>query len=591
MSRLYSGNEILRNFGQTLGFKVDIFDDPRHLGPEIKLIENKNRCEIDAIMIYRNIYVIVGINAGKGMSVTGKMEKFFSKLNTFSKFESLSLVINTSAKAGKNIKSKKEKAIHTLNDILAHARIISKEYNIILIKLFFCPEKRIDESIITGFRSDNNILIDKDMYEYLQEVNTRLDKSYMFNDFMHFLQVYKISLEKKGTSRVGVPAKIKSYTVDELPLVRDKTTLYSSSLRVEDIKDYVTVMRVARKYDKRGFQRMVKANRLTKINDEYLASSETFPNNIIIALNPSIYKDPSDFYNEKKNILSLYDEFNSLIIIDGQHRFFSFVKGKKIERFILVTFIYFGEKNIEENYTYMYKIFYKINKKHEKLDPNLSFSLMARIDVDSPEYFWYNVFKQLDKRGFFANRFSFKETTLKKERKKSIVSVIQYGGILRLNTPSNRKGFKVDGLSVFYGRDRDRNVKIAFNIIDNYFSIIEKILHQQNIPKDLLSPREIGSLFRLLRHFMISSKDKIKQLGRSSKITKSTLKKDKSVVKYFIRTLDSIPFKKAINLDYPSSNWAAVEGYMLRKIHRTDANCGNISILSKKGREIYDKTR
>jgi hypothetical protein len=68
----------------------------------------------------------------------------------------------------------------------------------------------------------------------------------------------------------------------------------------------------------------------------------------------------------------------------------------------------------------MEKTFYKINKTQERVDPNLSFILKARIDPESEENFWYTVFKKLDTKGFFSKRFSFKETTMKKMIQKRV---------------------------------------------------------------------------------------------------------------------------------------------------------------------------
>ena len=141
--------------------------------------------------------------------------------------------------------------------------------------------------------------------------------------------------------------------------------MYSLTLRVENIIDYVTVLRMARKYDKRGFQRMIKSSRLERISKDYLKEHETFPNNIIIALNPDIYIKEKDFFTEddSRKTITFFDEYNSLIIIDGQHRYFSFVKGNQLGRFILVTLIYLKGLDEDEKYLLMDKMFYKIIRK------------------------------------------------------------------------------------------------------------------------------------------------------------------------------------------------------------------------------------
>ena len=42
-------------------------------------------------------------------------------------------------------------------------------------------------------------------------------------------------------------------------------------------------------------------------------------------------------------------------------------------------------------------------------------------------------------------------------------------------------------------------------------------------------------------------------------------------------------------LEYGSSKWAAIEGYMLKKINDIDQRFGNKILLSKKGLEVYNQ--
>jgi DGQHR domain-containing protein len=459
MKREYSANDLLKTFAQNLGFKVYIFDDLQQIGPEIKLIEKSKNCEIDSVMIYKNIVCLVSITKGDGKNIEKKIERFFEKLDKIVSVNDIKLDIRISTK--KQIPKKIDIAKKMLKKIDNHIKKIQKEYNPILVKLFFCPNKQLDEEFINKKRKNYEFIIDRDIFEYFQEVLDRLDKRFLFNDFMYFLRIKKVDLEKIGTSKTRKPARTSPFKVDRLELERDKIIMYSLSLRVEDIVDYVTVLRMTRKYDKKGFQRMVKATRLKRINEDYLSKNETFPNNIIIALNPEIYTKEREFYDSENKEITFFDEFNSLIIIDGQHRFFSFVKGCKLNRSIIVTLIFFKGDDKEENYLLMDKMFYKINKTQERIDPNLSFILKARIDTESQENFWYVVFKNLDKKGFFANKFSFKETTMKKEPKKSIVSVITYGGILRLNKTYKKKGIQIDGLEIFYNGNKNEDIKFA----------------------------------------------------------------------------------------------------------------------------------
>jgi DGQHR domain-containing protein len=586
MKKLMSANELFKNLAQNLDFEFFIFDDPPSLGDEIKLREKSKRGEIDAILFHQNVFCLVGINKGRSENVNKEIEKFFEKLDKTDKVLDLQLDLEITTKNKGQIKDKIKIADDQLEKIKDHINKTSRNYDLILKKIFFCPHKQIGEEIIEKGREENKIIIDKDIFEYFEEVLNRLDKRFLFYDFIHFLGIRKINLEKRGASKTRKPPKSSPYKVTRMELEKDKIIMYSLSPRVEDIIKYITVLRMARKYDKKGFQRMIKSTRLNKMN-EYLDKNETFPNNIIIALDPEIYKKEEDFYiSENGGEITFFDEYNSLIIIDGQHRFFSFVKGDKLDRHVLITLIFFKEGDKDD--LMMEKLFYKINKTQERIDPNLSFILEAKIDPNSDANFWYNVFRKLDKKGYFAGKFSFKETTIRGDPKKSIISVITYGGVLRLNKKVKKQGIEVDGLETFYTGSREENISFSFNLLKNYFDIVETVLYSQTINKNDLTPREIGALIRIIKHFIIADKNKLKSLGENRDIIKSKSREDKIVVSYFKDVLSNIPFRQTIDLDYPTSNWAAIEGYMLKKINTKNPSFGNKNLLSKKGYEIYN---
>jgi hypothetical protein len=295
MRKIYSANDLLRNLAQNLDFKLVIFDDPDNIGSQIKLRDKNKKGEIDAILLYNNIFCLVGINKGRSGDVNKEIEKFFEKLDKIDKVADIKLDLEITTRDKEKIKSKIEIAKELLEKIEDHKKNFSKNYNLILRKIFFSPNKQIDEEIIEKERKEGKIIIDKDIFEYFEELLDRLNKKFLFNDFIHFLNIRKIYLRKKGASKTAKPAKSEPYKVTKMELEKDKIVMYSFSPRVEDIMEYITVLRMARKYDKKGFQRMVKLTRLNKMS-EYLEKNETFPNNIIIALDPETYKKEENFY-------------------------------------------------------------------------------------------------------------------------------------------------------------------------------------------------------------------------------------------------------------------------------------------------------
>jgi hypothetical protein len=86
---------------------------------------------------------------------------------------------------------------------------------------------------------------------------------------------------------------------------------------------------------------------------------------------------------------------------------------------------------------------------------------------------------------------------------------------------------------------------------------------------------------------MITNKKMIEKLIKNKDITKLRKKDTKDAVEFFRKILHHIRFEDAIALEYGASNWAAIEGYMLKNIHKKVPSFGNKNILSKKALEIY----
>lgn len=210
MKRSYLANPLLRDFTQSLGFNTFIFDDPDTFGPEIKLRDKNKNGEIDAILLYKNVICIVGINRGKKEKVESEYRKFFEKLDKTEKVENLKLELEITAKSEKKIDSKIQAAKESLNEVQEHIKNIGKEYDLILKKIFFCPFCRLDNEKINKLHEKGEIILYKDIYEYFEEVLDRLNKDFLFYDFMYYLKIGKVDLEKKSPAKIKKTRKIYS---------------------------------------------------------------------------------------------------------------------------------------------------------------------------------------------------------------------------------------------------------------------------------------------------------------------------------------------------------------------------------------------
>lgn len=588
----YSGNEELRTLCQKLGFNIIFFDDPS-VGPQILLRDSKLDGEVDAIIHHENLFILVGINRGLSDNVENERKKFFDRLQDCEEVADLQLkIVSKIAKRDMtSAKPKVEDAKKRLEGVnVEMQRVKGEGYEPMLRKLFFCPLKKTE-----GFEGRaREVTLDKDGFDYFIAVNERLDRNYLRRDFFYFLGVRKTDFEKRAPAKINEPPKSTPYRVTRVPIEQDKIIAYSLPIRVKEIQEYVTVLRLSQRYDRKGFQRMVDGDRLRRIDDNYLTKNETFPNSIIIAMNPEIYDTEEKFYtpiDSQQGRLAFLMEFNSLIMIDGQHRFFSLYIGNKTDRLVFVTFLFIKAEKLEDRYLQMYKMFYDINKNQQRIDANLSFQLKAKIEPDSQENFWYQVFQRLDKKGYFKGRYSWRETTLREEGKKSIISVIKYGGVLGLMDDRKKDRVSYPGLETARGKSETLKVDFAYNLANNYFEILEKVLYKQNVSKDRLTPREVGALFRLIRHAIFSSRTNVKILGQIEDMKSATEKDQSNAIAYFVDLLNRLPFPKLIDLKYSASSWAAVEGYMLAKIRTSLPRFGAKSLLSKGGLQSFADAR
>lgn len=568
----YSGNPVLEKFSKKLNFKLKIFD----VGNGTKLANTSTDCDIDAILYCDNVVMLLEVYGGKNKEqAKDKLEKQqigFKNLDSFIDLKS-NLQVNA---PNETMQKQENSAFKKIIRYLEHKQ--NSSFNVYVKKLFYCPHIEIDREIKEASHKKGIFVFDREISHYLDQVYNTLGQKYLFRDLIDFLDISKVNLSKSHGSSSGLPPQNSPIKASRLEIKKGKMIMYSCSCLISEIESLVTVFRpISSKYEMGGFQRMLKKKRIEAIAKGYLKNNETFPNNVIIALEPKLYFDENNFWGQDG--LKLYDEYNSLFIIDGQHRFFS-LKASGKDRHVLITFVFYKDKT-DKAILKMYETFYEINKKQEKVDASLGFILKAKIYKKSDEAFWFDVLKKLnDSSGFFKNKISFKEKQLRYKDEKNILSVIKYGGLLKLNNIVK----KIEGLNYFYSdKTVEENKKFASNLLNNYFSIINKAMISIGKTKDDITPRDIGALIRLIRHFMINDKNILKTLGKHVNLNSVTTKSEKESVDRAKNIIKTINFIEVFSSAFSPSNWAAVEGLLLKHIHTEYPSFGNKKILSKKG--------
>jgi len=131
-----------------------------------------------------------------------------------------------------------------------------------------------------------------------------------------------------------------------------------------------------------GVQRPLNEERVKEIKKYVETSDASFPNSIILSLNPEMYSVKGDFIYIKR-------DKSSANIIDGQHRLSGFSKNSKGFQLILTLF---PELEFEEQ-SYLFSV---INTKMTRINPALSQDLYEFATVLTPEKLAHNIAKTLN---------------------------------------------------------------------------------------------------------------------------------------------------------------------------------------------------
>ena len=191
------------------------------------------------------------------------------------------------------------------------------------------------------------------------------------------------------------------------------------------------------------YQRLIEKNRIKSIREHVAKKKITFYNNIVVSLPNNV-----SFVDSKKRPVNLEDihdsdgghkvripdEFNSIGIVDGQHRVFAHYEGEdKLEKDIkplreklhlLVTGLIFPEKmNDEERRKYESEIFLDINSNARRVPPDVLLFIETLNSPSSGRGIARKVLVLLNQRSVFHNLF---ELSLLEKSKIKIASIIKF---------------------------------------------------------------------------------------------------------------------------------------------------------------------
>jgi len=186
----------------------------------------------------------------------------------------------------------------------------------------------------------------------------------------------KISFKKEGAVKIEVLAVKQPIGTFYVGVVRanDAVAICSAKERKKDEQDELE------RYI--GMQRPLNPQRVKEIKKYVKTWDASFPNSVIIAVNPGYY-----FFEKENNIMYIKRDKNSANIIDGQHRLAGFDE-KNGEGFYIILAI-FPELELEEQ-AYLFSV---INTKMTRINPSLARDLYAFATINTPEKLTHNIAK------------------------------------------------------------------------------------------------------------------------------------------------------------------------------------------------------
>ena len=387
--------------------------------------------ELDNVFIYENLLIICEdtIRFIKEKEKAAKQNISFNRNHKLEKEETAEIITS---------KYKKEffdllKAKADQNTYLK--RFTYREFKVYFLYFEYGIQRYTEHDEV---RYPHLTLIDKPTLNYFSLMSKSIKSSFKYEIFK-FLDLH---IKDIGEPDPAGNRDIK--TIDAPIIYPEKSTGYQDEVRMVSFmmrpKDLVRYSYVLRKdgWDQKTelYQRLIMPKRIQSIRDFVRKKKTTFLNNIIVTL-PSNVK----FYDSKYNEIKIQDitnfekdisiqiplDYNSIGIIDGQHRVYAFyedcdpnseseisIKPLRETLSLLVTGIIYPNKgkydDEAERRKFESNLFVTINKNAKAVDADTLIQVQAIMNPTSGEAISRKVIELLNKAEPFENMFQLSKT-------------------------------------------------------------------------------------------------------------------------------------------------------------------------------------
>ena len=412
--------------------------------------------ELDSIFVYENLILLGEDTIDKGhdhlRTKDDTMQRILANVNTF---------------------------LQIMDDRIDGFHKAHERFDNETLKLFYihvCEEKDYyswDE--ITEFPHIK--LWGKNNIDYFKLLSESIHLSARFELFRHL----GISKSEIGPARATVPVSNAKtpiiYPKNYIGPIQD-CRVVTFMLSAEELIERSYVLR-KEGWEKRTrlYQRLIDKTKMQQIRDYIVQNQSSFLNNIIVALpkethiidsrnrSYSIFDSPP--YKQNEGLyLSLPAEYNSICIIDGQHRVFAYHEGGihdeiverlRKERHLLVTGVMFPPSMEDgERLKLQSQIFLDINKNAKPIAPDLLIYIQKLQNPLKDTSIAQDVLDAMNEHGVFKDQFQ--KTTLSSRGIKT-ASIIKFAlrYVVSIDNFDNRE-------SLFYYWDGDRDALGKHNL-------------------------------------------------------------------------------------------------------------------------------
>lgn len=490
--------------------------------PKRKSIEIEGKdVEIDGIAIYKNLIFLLGATLQNEKNSRAELKKFFKNSQPLCE--------------NKNSKKLKE----YLQKIGVKKRI-SIDSSTIYKKIFWAPELNRKYAGKKNKEAKHEKCWNDDMFNYFKNLGKCIGE-YGKYELFGFFDIEPAEIDEN--LQIGGENHAEAILLDK----KKNFSLYICRIKPSFL---VKVMHVLRKdgWSIESYQRVLNDKKLSDIAaglKKMRGKFVIFPTNIVA----SFIGGSRSFEHKKDNYGKLLfpKKFNSVSVIDGQHRLYSLIKLnrriKKIEAFGYI--IVFDERIKEQDIVKQQaKTFVDINEKQTPVSKDVIYPIAWNIlDRRDTESFCSKLLIDLEEKGILKDKIKLKYY---QKNPITIVSIVRYGLKKLINFETDKKGIIYLLCDTRVHKQIKKGnfsnyLKINFRIFDIYFKTLFNYFGSRKgkeltIPNELLRSTIINGFIRSLEDILIKNESVIKDSIKNNKYNK--------ISKIFEKYIKSLPKRK-----------------------------------------------